>query len=133
MSPITWEREKDKMNIHLRKLIGTLLVLWFGIAALICVPAVTSAKDSETTLQAMVSSDEQLTFEGKVVKPKELPAKLKSAGAKPDTMIRILIQKNTPEATIKNISRALANAGFRKFVFTQPKQAEVTIKDGSNK
>jgi len=89
--------------------------------------------DDDNTLQVMVSIEKQLTFEGKPTKQEDLPGKLKSAGAKPDTVIRILIQKNTPESMIKDISRVLANAKYRKFVFTYPKETEITVKDPAKK
>ena len=87
----------------------------------------------DNTVQVVVSIDQKITLEGKPVKSAELAAKLKSIGAKPDTIIRVLVQKNTSEAIIKDISRALANGGYRKFLFTQPKQAEVTVKEPSRK
>ncbi|OGV62492.1 MAG: hypothetical protein A2283_07460 [Lentisphaerae bacterium RIFOXYA12_FULL_48_11] len=99
------------------------LITWSSITETI------AAGEDSDTLQVMVSIEKKLTFEGKPVKPEELPGKLKSAGAKPDTVIRILIQKNTNESMIKDISRALANAKYRKFVFTYPKQAEATVKE----
>jgi len=92
-----------------------------------------ASSDANNTLQVMISIDQKLTFEGKPVKPEDLPGKLKSAGAKPHSIIRILVQKNTPEVMLKTISRELANAGYRKFVFTQPKQAESTVKTPSRK
>ena len=87
----------------------------------------------DNTIQVMVSIEQKITLEGKPVEPAKLPDRLKSMGAKPDTIIRILIQKNTPDKTLKDISRALASAGYRKFVFTQPKQAEVSVKDPGGK
>lgn len=115
--------------MRIKVLITSLCLAICALTAVLPVTRTMASGTEDITLQAMVSIDKKLTFEGKPVTAEELPGKLKSAGAKSDTVIRILIQRNTPESMIKDISRALANAKYRKFVFTSPKLAEATVKD----
>jgi len=76
------------------------------------------------TAQIVIHIDQTITFEEETVTIAKLPAKLKSAGATPSTIIRILTQKNTSQMTMKEVSRALASSGYRNFMFTMPRQAE---------
>ncbi|MDD4870151.1 MAG: hypothetical protein PHR77_06290 [Kiritimatiellae bacterium] len=85
------------------------------------------------TVQVVVSIDQKITLEGQPVQIADLASKLKSIGATPNTIIRVLIHKNTSTEMMKDISRSLASGGYRKMVFTQPKQAEVFSKEPSNK
>lgn len=81
------------------------------------------------TVQVVVSMNQNITLEGKIVDVKKLPARLKSLGATPETTIRILIQKNTTKELMTQISSALATEGFRRIFFTMPKQIEVISPD----
>ena len=117
----------------MKRLSTSLFAVCFASVALLSQGCCSSRNFPNNTVQVVVSIDQKITLEGKPVDVKNLPSKLKSIGATPNIIVRILIHKNTSTEMMKEISRSLASGGYRRMIFTQPKQAEAYSRDPSGK
>ncbi len=82
-------------------------------------------KKVEGTVQAIVVNNEkEFMIDGKTYPMEQLARRLKSAGAKADSEIRVQIPKDTPAATLTKLSTVLMQAGYVKFIFVKPRHAE---------
>lgn len=76
-------------------------------------------------LRVTLSADGAITLEGRPVSLERLPAKLKSAGAGPQTSIDIAVGATTSQTRMAEVTRALANAGYSRIMFVRPRKASV--------
>lgn len=83
---------------------------------------------SNNTIHVSVSQGGDITVNGKTTELSQLAGKLKSLGATADTCIKVSVPKETPTSTMSEITRNLASAGFRKIIFTRPKQVDSFLK-----
>jgi biopolymer transport protein ExbD len=104
-------------------------ILCFASTTMLYQGCSSSRSFPNNTVQIAVSADQKITVEGKAVDAAKLPNRLKSMGVTSDTVIRVLIQQNTSPDLMREITRSLGSAGFRRVLFTQPKHIEITRKD----
>lgn len=71
----------------------------------------------------------QVSVDGSKVGIATLGKKLKSMGATPSTTIMISIPKTATSATLSDVTRSLASAGFQQIIFTKPVEVEATVSD----
>jgi biopolymer transport protein ExbD len=105
-------------------------VVLFIALAFAAAPALTRAADADekkiegTVHVITVINDQEFTIGGKTYPMEQLAQRLKSAGAKADSEIRVQIPRETPLPTLKNLTTTLMMAGYSKFFFVKPRHAE---------
>lgn len=77
-----------------------------------------------SSIEATLTADKKFLVQGEETTLAKLPARLKSAGATRATTVRIAVEKNTPEVTMKAIMGKLRSEGYTRIVFTRPRHAE---------
>ncbi|NQT93776.1 MAG: hypothetical protein HQ559_13535 [Lentisphaerae bacterium] len=87
-----------------------------------------AGKVGNERMRVTLSGDGTITLEGRTVSLERLPAKLKSAGAGPQTAIEIAVGANTPHSRMTEITRALASAGLSRIMFLRPRKADASTK-----
>ncbi len=101
------------------------ITLAFAAAPAFIFAANVEAKKIEGTVQLIsVSNDQEFTIAGKTYPMAQLAKRLKSAGARADSEIRVQIPKETPVPMLKKLSAALTMSGYSKFVFVKPRYSE---------
>jgi biopolymer transport protein ExbD len=99
-----------------------LMVILASAGAIGCDP--TSEPAGDRAIQVTVLPEGSLLVEGRKMTVRELPDRLKSMRIPSKTPIKVEVEENTPMATISEITRSLASAGYGKIVFTRPKRAD---------
>lgn len=106
-------------------IIVTLVLLLAG-ASLSC--RIGTGSIGSERLRVTLSADGVITLRGRPVPLERLPAKLKSAGAGPQTSIDIAVAASTPQIRMAEITRVLASAGYSRIMFVRPRKTGVGTK-----
>jgi hypothetical protein len=80
----------------------------------------------EARVHVKLLADQRMELDGAVFPADQLPAKLKHAGAGPETSILIDMAPDMPKAAMENVSRILFTAGFTRMMFVGPLVTRVT-------
>ena len=101
-----------------------------GVALLLLItPARAAAKDRHgiSSIDVSITDGQKFLVLGEETTLAKLPAKLKAAGATEVTTVRVAVEKNTPEVTMKAIAGKLSSEGYRRILFTRPRHAEAIV------
>ncbi len=115
------------MNMNRIRVRSIFLLIALSVAAAPIPARAADASDKkvEGTVQAItVNNEKDFTINGKTYPMEQLARRLKSAGAKADSEIRVQIPRDTPVATLTKLSTLLMQAGYVKFIFVKPRHAE---------
>jgi len=105
--------------------------MWKSIATALCLLAIatgcaTTRLTGEVEIQLINASS--VSIGDKIVGIADVPGELKAMGAGPETAIHITVPRNMPHATLQQVLKPLASAGFRKLVFVTERHAEAEAK-----
>ena len=108
------------MNAMLRKgLMAGLVALGLGAGLGVGSGCATAVPE----IDAELTADNRAIVDGDVVPLARLPARLRSAGARPETLIRIRFAPGDGQPPFGEVSRLLQSSGYPKFFFVGPRQA----------
>ncbi|MGI6494566.1 MAG: ExbD/TolR family protein [Kiritimatiellia bacterium] len=80
-------------------------------------------------LYVYVSSNGRITLEGEPVVMNDLPARLKKAGATPDTPIVFKTQGEISDRMMRSLVEAVQSQGYSRAVFESPRHADAFVPD----
>jgi len=103
------------------------LVLALVFSSLGCTRFGASQDDSE--FQVRYTTSGSAVLNGKTLPVEKLSRALRRAGAGKQSRILIEMPENATPMDLRRISRALARGGFHKFIFKQPRRAEVSLEE----
>lgn len=99
----------------------------FATALFLLCGCVSSRPSQHHKIHIVVSSSGAISVEGKPCRLSEVSKKLKKLGATPQTSIAIAVPASGADAVMKTLTRDLASAGFRHFVFVKPREIDASV------
>lgn len=108
-----------------RSLVNKLSLCLLSLGLAVTGGCVSTAASDDAELRLTLTSGGQVLLNGSAVQPGALPGALKAQGIALDTAIRVAIPASAPMDRVKDLSRRLASAGYRRVVFARPQHADV--------
>jgi biopolymer transport protein ExbD len=102
------------------------LMLALAISMTGCATTPAVSDHSSDSIALTLTASGTILLNGRETPPDRLAKRLRSAGATLDTPISIDIAADTPLASVSEITRRLASAGYRKILFKRPKHTAVS-------
>ena len=102
---------------------------WTRAALLLAPLWLTACASPRTSLDIAVAPDGVVSLENERVAMRQLPKKLKSAGANRQTAVYVTVPEHASPELMREITETLATAGYARVVFTKPRRVEAGTAD----